>query len=231
MIELNLLPREFKKKRKKLALPEIPIIPILACFIGALILIQLFLSGLLFISRKQLTGLEKTWKNLAPKKAELDKIKREIASGTRVTSAIDGLIEEQPNWARLLNELSNSLTPNIWITELVCEEKNRKIPARNQKKQRPTSAKKNSKKRARPDAAKQAQPSGGMLTISGFATGLGEETTANVARFIRSLKDNRDFFRDFADVELVSMKKSVVEERDVMNFTLACERRSRGKEE
>jgi len=231
MIELNLLPQELKRKKRTLELPEIPIIPIAACIIGALVFVQLFLGGLILMSKAQLTGLEKTWQSLAPEKAELDNIKKELASRARMTEAIDGLIEEQPNWARLLNEMSNSLTPNIWLTELECGEETEKHPRRAAKLPERRAVAKGSKKPgpAGPDGL--VEPKGGILIISGFAAGRGEETTANVARFIRSLKENEGFFRDFADVELVSMKKSVVEKQDVMNFTLACKYRPRGKGE
>ncbi|MGB2705425.1 MAG: hypothetical protein WBC74_00985 [Candidatus Omnitrophota bacterium] len=231
MIELNLLPQEFKKKKRRIELPEIPLIPVCACFVGALILIQLFLSGLIFISKKQLVGLDKTWKDLAPKKAELDGIKKKISSINEKSSAIDSLIEKQLNWSRLLNELSNSLTPNIWLADLAYGEKIEKGTVTKQAgSPRKLGPGKQMAKRT-PKTAKERQRKVGILTLSGFASGRGEEPTANVARFIRSLKGNKDFFKDFSDVELVSMKKSVVEGQDVMNFTLVCKFRPREKEE
>ncbi len=231
MIELNLLPREFKKNKRQLNLPEIPLIPTAACIVGALILVQLFLGGLIFINKRQLAGMEKTWKALEPKKAELDKTKKEIASRARMTEAIDGLIEDQPDWARLLNELSNSMTPNIWLTELICGEKSKKHSMGSPGTTRKMPVAKGPRGGVPAGAVKQTQPKFGTFVISGFAAGKGEETTANVARFIRALKENKNFFKDFSDVELVSMKKSVVEEQDVMNFTLACKRGPGGKGE
>jgi len=230
MIELNLLPQKLKKTKKKLGLPEIPLVPIAACFVGALILVQIFLSGLIFISKRQLVGLEKTWKILAPEKAKLDGIKKEIASGNRMTGVIDSLMREQPSWACLLNELSNSLTANIWLTELAYGESLEKVVP-----PRPGSlagTEPDEKKAKGPTkAVQQKQRLIGTLVLSGFASGLGEEPTANVARFIRSLKKNAGFFKDFLDVELVSMEKSTVEGHDVMNFTLTCRRRMPGEGE
>jgi len=213
MIELNLLPQELKKKKRKIELPEIPLVPIAVGLLGALILLQLFLSGLIFVSKKQLTSLDKTWKDLAPKKAELDGIKKEVSSIEKRTGAIDGLIEKRLNWSRLLNELSSTLTPNIWLTELAYSEKVVKVPVKKQ----PAIVKQKTRRPGK--AAKQTEGMVRTLTLSGFASGRGEETTANVARFIRSLKTSA---KDFQEVELVSMKKSVVAEQDVMNFTLVC---------
>jgi len=230
MIELNLLPEELKKKRKRIELPEIPLVPVAACFLGALILIQLFLSGLIFISKKQLAGLDKTWKGLAPKEAKLDVIKKKVFSINKKTQAIDGLIEKQLNWSRLLNELSNSLAQNIWLTELAYGEKNEKVTAATQAMPPSKPGPVNQKAGRITRAPKERQRKVGILTLSGFASGRGEEPTVNVARFIRSLKENKDFFKNFSDVELISMKKSLVEEQDVMNFTLVCKFKPREKE-
>ena len=124
MIELNLLPEELrKKKRKKIELPELPLIPIAIVFVGVLILVQLLLSGLIFLSQKQLGELKTRWQELAPKKEGLTKLKNSISDTTEKTKAIEGLIEKRLNWSLLLNELSNSLTANIWLTDLSYDEK------------------------------------------------------------------------------------------------------------
>jgi len=230
MIELNLLPEESKKRKRKLELPDIPIIPAAAILIGAIVVIQLLLGGLIFVGKKQLAGLDKTWESLAPERARLDGIKGKISAINKKTKAIDSLMAKQINWSRLLNELSDSVTANIWLTEISCsetiEKETRKKKA--EKPGKPASSKPKIKKRK---TSAQNVRKIQTLTIAGFAAGRGEETTANVGRFISSLKGNKDFFEDFADVELVSMKKSVVAEQDVMNFTLVCRRVPRKKGE
>ncbi|UCD55113.1 MAG: PilN domain-containing protein [Candidatus Omnitrophota bacterium] len=191
MIELNLLPEELKKKRTRIELPEIPLVPIAVAFLGILLIVQFIVGGFIFLSRRQLGSLNKKWENLAPKKTALAKLKGQITVTGKKVEAIEGLIEKQLNWSCLLNELSNSLTANIWLTELSYDERGRGNTIR-------------------------------TLTLSGSAVGKGEETTAFIAHFIKSLKDNKKFFAQFDNIELVSIKKGRIAEQDIMNFILIC---------
>ena len=189
MIELNLLPEEHKKKKKKLELPEIPIVPIAAIAVGILVILQLLFSGLAFMCKNQLSSLEKTWQELAPVKTELDAIKSEIKVTGKKTRAIEKLIQKRFSWARLMNELGNSLSANIWLTGLTYQE--------------------NAEARA--------------LRISGSSSARGEEATRDIARFIKALKGNGNFFGSFYDIELVSIKKGAVAGgQDLMNCTIVC---------
>lgn len=201
MIELNLLPEEYRKKKKKLELPEVPIIPLAAALVGGLLLFHFLLGGLILICKGRLSSLDETWRGLAPKKAEIDAIKLEIKTTAKKNSAIEKLIEKRLRWARLLNELGDTLSANIWLTGLVYKE-----PAGM--------------------ASKSIAPAGGInartLLISGSAEARGEEATRDIARFIKALKANGNFFKNFDDIELVSIKKGAIAGNDLMNFTLIC---------
>ena len=59
------------------------------------------------------------------------------------------------------------------------------------------------------------------LFLEGFATGVSEEGTASVGRFINSLKHNEEFFSGLEDIELEDMRRSVVEKKEVMKFRLS----------
>jgi Tfp pilus assembly protein PilN len=192
MIELNLIPEELRKKRARIELPEIPLVPIAVAAVGALVVLQFALGSIIYLSQKQLAGLDKKWESLLPKKIALDKIKEEIAAVGEKVTAVEGLIKKQVHWSRLLNELSNSLTANIWITKLFYEES----PGRYNKTR--------------------------TLTLQGSAAGKSEEATSLIARFIEALKENKNFFADFDTVELISIREGQVAGQDVMNFTLAC---------
>ena len=212
MIELNLLPLELRTRKKKIELPEIPIIPIALSLVGALAIVQIFLMLITFGMKKQLVSYESTWKELAPKKAKFDKVKKEITLKTQKTTAIDSLIIERFNWAKFLNELSNSMTGNIWLTELSYNKKSA-VKARRPRRKNP------------PKGAKAKHPENKSLyalKLSGSASGKGEEGTAYIARFIRSLKENKDFSDHFFDIELVSIKKGSVAGQDVMDFEIMC---------
>ncbi len=197
MIELNLLPEEFKKKRTRIELPEIPLVPIAVVFVSALLVIQFILGAVIFLSKRQLAGLDEKWEELVPKKEEFETIKEQIVTTDKKVTAVEGLMEEQLNWSRLLNQLSNSVTANIWLTQLAYEEG---TASRNKIR---------------------------TLALSGSAAGKSEEATAYIARFIKALKDNKIFFGNFDNIELVSIRKGLVAEQDVMNFILTCSFKSK----
>jgi Tfp pilus assembly protein PilN len=194
MIEINLVPGEVRKSRRKIDLPEIPIIPVLAALIGCFVALQVILGGAIIMCKRQLSGLDKTWQDLAPKKAQFDSIKHEIKGTNTKVRAIEALIEKRLSWSRILNELSNSMVAGIWLNALTYQEKAGKTALKTR-----------------------------VLTLSGSASAGGEEATRDVARFIKALKANKNFFENFSDVELVSIKKGGSrEERELMNFTLVC---------
>ncbi|NQU95404.1 MAG: PilN domain-containing protein [Candidatus Omnitrophica bacterium] len=212
MIELNLLPEELKKKKKRIELPEIPFIPISIALIAALVVIQLLLSGWIAATKSQISSLEKTWKDLAPKKTEFESIKKKISAITGKAQTIEYLIDKRVSWARFLNELSDSVTSNVWLTGLSYSEKSG-VPVTRASSKIKTKSSPNPKTKTRRERT---------LTISGSASGRGEEATAYIARFIQSLKDNGDFFKNFNDIELVSIKQDSVADQNVMDFNLAC---------
>jgi len=210
MIELNLLPEELRKKKKRIELPDIPIIPIVGVLVGLLIIFQLLIGGITLMCKNQLRALDGSWEKLAPGKMELDGIKRQIKNTGSKIEAIENLIEKRLSWTQLLNELSNSLTPNIWLKELVYQER---------KKSQARDSKKNISRKPPEEKVKS-------LLISGSASAKGQEATRDIAQFITALKSNNDFFKDFEDIELLSIKKNTVAGQDSMDFTILCEFRS-----
>lgn len=195
MIELDLLPEEYKKKKKKkIDLPDIPIFPVVGLIVGALIVIQLVFYGMTYICSNQLESLEEKWAGLEPQKNELDSIKIEIRKTSKKIKAIDNLIEKRLSWAMLLNEISNSLTENIWLRNLSYSE---------------------NKKKKKEGIIRN-------LEISGSASAHGEEGTQDIAHFIKALKANKNFFKYFDDIELITIKKAGISGQELMNFTLMC---------
>ncbi|MBN1353894.1 MAG: PilN domain-containing protein [Candidatus Omnitrophica bacterium] len=223
MIELNLLPEELKKKRIKIELPDLPLFSVAGTFIAILVALQLALWGLIFLSDKQVTMLTKAWNEMAPEKANLDALKTSITNTTKKTKAIEELIKKRRSWTRLLNELSSSVTPNVWLTELTYDEKVGKRMVEKSA-HAPLSKSQNVKSQTEWENYKIA-----TLTIAGSAAGRSEEATSYVARFIQSLKDNKNLFDDFDDIELVSVKKSTIANQDAMNFILVCTFKSDGE--
>ena len=215
MIELNLLPPEFrKKKRKKIELPKLPIIPFAALIFGILIVLQISLLGIIFLLKTQEARLDKKWEEIAPKKIEMDRLKKEIGDINNKTDAINELVKERVLWSGILNEISSSITPSIWLTSLSYDEKTEKTEVKK-------AAEKSAGKKSRKKQTYETRDVRTLL-ISGNATGRGEEAPAYIARFINALKNNKTFSVYFREVEPVSMKKIQMAGEEVMDFTILC---------
>jgi uncharacterized protein YegL len=61
-----------------------------------------------------------------------------------------------------------------------------------------------------------------MNVMSGYAAGVGEQGTALIGKFIKSLQENNDFYSDMASIDLVSTKSDKVDKQDVMSFRITC---------
>jgi len=189
MIEINLLPEELKiKKKKKIELSKIPLMPFFFVTISILMFAHVALIIAVNVNKSKLGALKKTWESYAPKRKETDLLKNNVKRINDRVKTIEELTKKRVLWARKLNSLSNVIPPNIWLSKLAYVEKINVI----------------------------------TLTIEGYAAGTTDEGTAYVARFIKALKSDASFFEDFKDIELGSMRTSLIEGQEVMNFKLIC---------
>ena len=226
MIEINLLPEEFKRREPRFArldlarfnAGELPILKILAAAAGVPVIVStaLFLIGI--YAKSNLSSLERTAREITPARKEAEVLQARVDTINKKVTAIDDLMVKRFGWAKKLDDLSGSVTPGIWLTELSYTEKmvDRSAPLNaTAVKAKPGSGapKKN------PPAAKTVVK---HLVLSGYASGSGEDVTALVGKFIKSLKDNEDFYSDFGDIELGAIKRDKIEDQEVMNFKITC---------
>ncbi len=223
MIEINLLPEEIRKKKKRVApkidtavvnLSNLPLTKIAMAAAGAILAIQLILFVIGVISGVAFNSMDRKYKKILPKKNETLQLKARVDTANKKVVAIDELMVNRFSWAKKLNALSNSMIPGIWLTELQYDEK--VAPA-------PKTAKANPAKK-RPGLGKQAPEKAisRYLIISGAAYGMGEEGTALIGRFIKSLKDDTEFYSDFSDIELGTIKREKMEDQEIMTFKITC---------
>ncbi|MBP7056734.1 MAG: hypothetical protein KBB52_07765 [Candidatus Omnitrophica bacterium] len=221
MIEINLLPQEYRKKEPRfkgveisqLNLQKIPVIYILVVTVAILIIAQItiFLSGI--YARARLTDLEKRYSTIKPDKQKFDELSSRVSATKKKITAIDELMGKRSTWARKLSDLSDSMTPGIWLTNLSYDERatERIIPRTNTK-----------------GSADGALPPIKQLTvnrnliISGYAAGADEQGAALVGKLIKSMKENPGLSDEFSDIILGSIKSEKVEGQDVMNFRITC---------
>lgn len=213
MIEINLLPEELRKKEsffKKIDLSafsvqKIPVFPVAIGVAGFLIAIQLVVSGLAVYTNFRAMALAKKYEALLPDKKQADALKAKDAVINMQSSAIDELMSRRFSWAKKLSALSDAMTPGIWLTELNYDE-------------RPVSGARAS---APPDNA-NGSLMGGTLALIGYASGAGEQGATLVGRLIKSLKESEPFFKDFARIDLVSVRSDKVDNNEVMKFRINC---------
>jgi len=120
MIQINLLPKELRKKKKKLKVPDVTLVflPITAALVGLLILIQLIMMLAIGINKGTYARLDKEWKEILPDIKMVDALKKEVARIQAKVNAIDELMVKRILWSRKMNDLNDSLIPGIWLTKL-----------------------------------------------------------------------------------------------------------------
>ena len=224
MIEINLLPEEYRKKDAQLKrmdmakfnVQNLPLFKIAGAALAVMVAVPVLLFFIGLYARAHLSSMEKQYNQMVPAKKEADALKSGIEMVNKKIKAIDELMVKRFSWARKLNDLSDSVTPGIWLTELSYSEKMTDRPV--------VIDIKNSKNKGQNEPAKTVMEKVMMkyLIISGYASGMGEDGTAAVGKFIKSLKDSSAFYSDFSDIELGAIKTDRIEDEEVMSFKITC---------
>lgn len=125
MIEINLLPERFRKKKPRLAIsfPQLPreiLILLLGGILCLLIFIHILLVGVLIIQKVRLSSLSRGWQKMAPAKAQTDDLKEQIAKIENRLRSFDTATDQSKRiiWAKKMNQLSDFLPPGVWLTKL-----------------------------------------------------------------------------------------------------------------
>jgi hypothetical protein len=223
MIEINLLPEERRRKKESrisgvglsgLDFKKIPMTGLAAgagVFLAAL---PILLFALNVFARSNLASLEAQYSQLKSRRKEAEGLKIQADAVNKKIKAIDELMVKTYSWSQKLNDLSDSVPAGIWLSELLYDEKvsEKTLPV-------PQKGRNDAEAPRRPAVEKVFFR---QILLSGFATGMGEEGTALVGKFIKALKDNSPFFSDFHDIELGAIKRDKVEDQEVMSFRITC---------
>jgi len=120
MIEINLLPPEMRKK--KLELPEIPLIPVGAGILCVFVIGSLILGLAVHRKNSQLKILRQEWEEKLPLKNEAEGLKAEIERLRRERVLLEDISKRRFLWSAKLNSLSDLIPMGIWLTELSLDE-------------------------------------------------------------------------------------------------------------
>ena len=199
MIEINLLPKEFRKKKKR---PEqtlkIPVIPIAIGTAGVLVITHVLLLFILANRENFLKTLESRWEQMQPQREKTEKISRQITALEKKAVAVREIAKPDLDWSELLTGLNQAVISNVWLSDFQL-----KFQGRRGKKQ-----------------TIDDQPV--SLDLTGFALGKSEVATNLVAKFINSLKKNKRFSIYFTEIELEDMRNIEIDGEEVMVFNIGC---------
>lgn len=202
MIKINLLPAEFKKAQRPSRHFEFQVPKFGPKAFKIAIILLSFLAGLhfllvisIFLKSNSLKKLNLKWQTLQPKKIEIDHLNSQINSIEKTVSPIRQLVEKRLLWSKRLNELSDLMTPGIWLEHLSIE----------------TQIK---------DAEKGIILR--ILNLEGCAAALYGDETSLVGKFIKALQENKDFFQHFSEIKLGPMEKAILENNPIMKFKILC---------
>ena len=120
MIEINLLPPEMRKK--KLELPEIPLIPVGVGILCVFVIGSLILGLAVHRKNSQLKILRQEWEEKLPLKNEAEGLKTEIERLRRERVLLEDISKRRFLWSAKLNSLSDLIPMGIWLTELSLDE-------------------------------------------------------------------------------------------------------------
>lgn len=192
MIEIDLLPLELREKRR-IPIEQIFQTKLVIAVLGCLVLFHLFLHTIAVINSKRLDILNRNWQSLSSKKAEIDRLKDELAEINQKIPLIEQLISKRLLWSRELNRISDLVIGGIWLSEL------------NLEKQEGTKGELTE-----------------SLIIRGSAASRTKDEPALIGRFMQNLKDDPIFSANFAEIELGPIKKRLIVQTEVMDFILIC---------
>lgn len=192
MIELNLLPEEYRKK--KVDLGEIFnryrkfIVSGVGIFTGVVIVILLVIVVYPRLQAGTMRKLEKKWKNIEKKYEKVVRLKKRQKRLRDLLNNIDQVISSRIIWARRLNDISDNLPGEIQLTEL---------------------ATRIEKFKDKPDRM--------VLISSGIVPAYPGERA--IGDFIKGLRENKDFIKDFTELEPPS---TVTTPEGFKKFTIKC---------
>ena len=122
MIEINLIPPEFKKKKKDLlAIPGLNLPPEVVIGVGGVLLILLIGAHILLLSTNLAKlalheGIENEWKGLTATKQQVDDVIKKLRQLQSTEKALEGIAGPGGLFrSEELNILSDSLPRNVWL--------------------------------------------------------------------------------------------------------------------
>ncbi len=203
MIEINLLPKEYQKRKFKLALERNAVYTLIGGFVLLLILAAYTLFFQVLPARKVVETINKYQAEadrFAPQSAKIDSLNALKSAILTRMSAINLLDRNRTVYIDLLSDLGSRVTDYLWLNEFkqLVTEAPAQLP-----RQQSMGEDESAKQPAKPGQAAPPSPQPKRATIKGKSFSLN-----SIANFIARLKNSPYL----ADVELASVR--LVEEKN-----------------
>jgi hypothetical protein len=196
MIEINLLPEKLRvKKRQALALPTLPIIPIVIGIVGLLVAIQLLLTVVVQARKVVFNSLNGKYSSISASYLQATTLEGNLKDLTNKIDTAERLSGSRFKAAKKLNDLSDSMIPGVWLKSL--EVKKGESPSE-------------------PGILRET------LVIEGSTIVSGEREDGYIGKFVNSLKENASFSEDFSGIELTKVERKKIRNTEVLDFIILC---------
>jgi len=192
MIEINLVPQQLKRKRKKwgplaqgLNIPKEMIIGLIGGFFAILVIVSVLFQVTIFLRLGYLKGLRKQWQQIMPAKTNVDRVTNElrILQG-KVKSIETIMVVNKISWAQKMNDISEAIPRGVWLTRIV--------------------------------ATKQ------RLVIEGSAIAKGRDEMINVHTFASNLKGREVFVKNLDNLEVGSIQRRTIKMVEIADFSITA---------
>jgi len=202
MLKINLLPPELRRKKKRKIVvfeaTQTLLILIIACEIVAFLGIYVFINVKVGSKQKELKEVRAEIDKLQSEVREVRILEEDAMKMEKRIQIIDQLMFSSLSWSRKLNEISNLIPDNIWLTSLSLNQQSVSLPQGG-------------------SAIKD------VLVLKAKVIALpGEKAIDLVGVFMNNLKFNPSFFETFSTVEFMGTTIEKIEEKEVVGFELRC---------
>jgi Tfp pilus assembly protein PilN len=198
MVQVNLLPDSYSKRHKAAIQIKVNLRPLIFTLLGTILAILILWSILSFrlsLGQKKLLLLNKQLQSLTSAAEDVDKLKEQKKQLEREIEFMRQHLKREILWAKNLNRISNIIPAGIWIKSIDVS----------------TIITEDNLDRYE------------KLNINGLAVSVeGEEMMSWIGSFMTALKKDEVFATQFAEVSLLSSKRSKFGRFEIMDFRLSC---------
>ena len=216
MIRVNLLPKEFRSvETNGLSLHSFTTRRNLVYFVALLIVLEIgFFMESTFSAGPRIRSLEVEMESLEPQMKVVRLMEGKLQNIQVINSQLKFYMDRPFYWTEILNELSESMIPGLWLTHV--EAKRQEFHA-GELQDRQGSQQQTGK--AGVNAARREKRV--VLVLRGRAAVYGDETAA-LGKFIQRLKDQEAFSHLTEDIYLESINRVHLSEKQLFEFSIFC---------